>query len=894
MHGVRSMALFAAALVLSTVSSISTYAQDWVRSNLSADASRGFVAAKEADGSPVYIIRAPFEGGLTVGKFSPRIRGAYVPWGGKENPVSAFELFVGQAEWKKYERTAAFPENAIVGGSEADGTPLYIIRGNIGALQVPGKFNKNHRTAYVPWNGKEEAVESFEILVRPVRTGGPFPAGPGIAGPGAASPGTEGWVDADVSDSAARARPAGKSPDGTPSFLIRALFQGSLIPGKFNPKAKAAYVPWGGKENPVKNFELYIGPQLWLTPESRNALTANAVVAGKEADGTPLYAIRAPSGAALVPGKFNPKTKEAYISIGGKEVKVDNFEFLVRDSTAPAAPAPTVVIPAPIVTISSPSPDPLVWLPMDARFPPPRSVAFAATDRYSLYLIRGSLEGRPAVGYLDPTSMQAFLLGENGPVPATAYEVWGGGGWWAEVDSYSIPNGALSAGTPGAGRQVPLVRVRSGNKVLPAFYSEADGTIIAYVEGRRTEFRKGEVLMPDWAYQPFSVDETIRLSILDRQGRLLAPYRMANGGQWSVGKYDVDNSIGYISSGGREIEFRDYLGEVFIGTGVWIRPVRASAPDNAIPTGRDSTGAATYSIRTTYMDDFVLGQYNERLGIATIPYDGKEVKITDFEVLCYPPPTAPPVPLLGSNQEAAAELAWGTWPSAKIGLPFVRPSQAKARPIVPAAGYWSGTADSSRNAGVGDYGKVQVFTYDGTTNETITLSLESKEATPGFYLIAPSGKWIYHDPMLGPSKEDYISGSYTATTTIPETGTYSILVNHRELDSFILRFEGKGQSGVLDAKSQVSIPFEVTENATYSFYVVADGFSPEIELVDAATKAVLAASFELSGEGRETRTAMYLRAGRTVLIIVRTVQGNAAPGARFLLNARFAFLGAGS
>lgn len=99
------------------------------------------------------------------------------------------------------------------------------------------------------------------------------------------------------------------------------------------------------------------------------------------------------------------------------------------------------------------------------------------------------LHGIPATGYLDPMTMQAFLLGENGPVATSTYEAWGGGGWWAEVISYSIPSAALSAGLPDRGMRVPLVRVRSGTRVLPVFYSEVDGTIIAYDGGKRTEFR---------------------------------------------------------------------------------------------------------------------------------------------------------------------------------------------------------------------------------------------------------------------------------------------------------------------------------------------------------------------------------------------------------------------
>jgi hypothetical protein len=298
-------------------------------------------------------------------------------------------------------------------------------------------------------------------------------------------------------------------------------------------------------------------------------------------------------------------------------------------------------------------------------------------------------------------------------------------------------------------------------------------------------------------------------------------------------------------------------------------------------------------IKAAYMNDTALGQYNERLALATIPYGGNEVRVTDFEVLCYPPPTTVPVSLSSSEQTAPAAV-WGAWPSVRVGLPFVRPSQTNARAIVPSVGFWSGASDSTRTIGVGDYGKVQVFTFAGTTNETVTLTLESSDATPGFYLIAPSGKWIEHEPMLAPSGEDFISGSYSATTTLPETGTYSLLVNHRELASFRLRFTGKGLPGTLDAKSLASVPFVASEDATYTFRVVTDGFSPVVQVLNSATKAVIATSFELYDRGRATGITVYLKAGSSVTVVLRPDKGKAAPGAKYILNAEFEFLGAGS
>lgn len=46
--------------------------------------------------------------------------------------------------------------------------------------------------------------------------------------------------------------------DGSPLWVIRARFEGDLIPGKFAAKHHAAYVAWGGNENPVQNIEVGI------------------------------------------------------------------------------------------------------------------------------------------------------------------------------------------------------------------------------------------------------------------------------------------------------------------------------------------------------------------------------------------------------------------------------------------------------------------------------------------------------------------------------------------------------------------------------------------------------------------------------------------------------------
>lgn len=44
--------------------------------------------------------------------------------------------------------------------------------------------------------------------------------------------------------------------DQSPLWIIRAKFEGDVIPGKLAAKHRSAYVPWGGAENAVQNIEV--------------------------------------------------------------------------------------------------------------------------------------------------------------------------------------------------------------------------------------------------------------------------------------------------------------------------------------------------------------------------------------------------------------------------------------------------------------------------------------------------------------------------------------------------------------------------------------------------------------------------------------------------------------
>ncbi|XP_014367603.2 uncharacterized protein LOC106718111 [Papilio machaon] len=118
--------------------------------------------------------------------------------------------------------------------------------------------------------------------------------------------------------------------DGSPLWVIRARYEGDLIPGKLAVKHHAAYVPWGGNENAVQNIEVCCAPPervRWV--ECRDGvIPPNAVVGGNTSSGEPLYVGRAKEQGSLTPGKVHPSHKGMYISFAGKEIAHKMYEIL--------------------------------------------------------------------------------------------------------------------------------------------------------------------------------------------------------------------------------------------------------------------------------------------------------------------------------------------------------------------------------------------------------------------------------------------------------------------------------------------------------------------------------------------------------------------------------------
>ena len=123
----------------------------------------------------------------------------------------------------------------------------------------------------------------------------------------------------------------GYEGDGAPLYIARVTCDdGSIHPGKVRSVFHAAYIPLGGQEVPFKHYQVFVGNCRWAKAAD-GKIPVGAIVAGCEADGTPLYVARAKYEDGLHIGKVRPSFGAANIPLGGKEIQINPYEVLVTE-----------------------------------------------------------------------------------------------------------------------------------------------------------------------------------------------------------------------------------------------------------------------------------------------------------------------------------------------------------------------------------------------------------------------------------------------------------------------------------------------------------------------------------------------------------------------------------
>ncbi|XP_023026511.2 uncharacterized protein [Leptinotarsa decemlineata] len=166
-------------------------------------------------------------------------------------------------------------------------------------------------------------------VIEPPRGGGGYPSAPSNYTAPPSNMSSVCWAAARNGQVPPRAF-AGGEDNGEPVYVVRAQFNGALIPGKLVPSHGVCYIPWGGAENAVPEYEVLCDfPGQWIACSGGN-IPPNALTAGQSEDGEPLYVGRVVNDGALTVGKVQPSHGVCYIPYGGQEMSFGDYEILVQ------------------------------------------------------------------------------------------------------------------------------------------------------------------------------------------------------------------------------------------------------------------------------------------------------------------------------------------------------------------------------------------------------------------------------------------------------------------------------------------------------------------------------------------------------------------------------------
>ncbi|KAI5123876.1 hypothetical protein M0805_005693 [Coniferiporia weirii] len=125
----------------------------------------------------------------------------------------------------------------------------------------------------------------------------------------------------------------GGEEDGQPWYIARAPHNSGLLTGKCRPDV-GAFLGYDHEAVQVKYYDVLVGDAKavkWVPHKghlSISELGAQPIEGGHDPDGTTLAIARGRVKRDLFPGKASTKLDGAYITVGEKEVKVDEYEVL--------------------------------------------------------------------------------------------------------------------------------------------------------------------------------------------------------------------------------------------------------------------------------------------------------------------------------------------------------------------------------------------------------------------------------------------------------------------------------------------------------------------------------------------------------------------------------------
>ncbi|XP_055690904.1 uncharacterized protein LOC129794238 [Lutzomyia longipalpis] len=272
----------------------------------------------------------------------------------------------------------AMPPNAVFAGTDSDSSPIYVGRTFHDGDQLPAKVIPSKQAAYVSHNGNEIVKHHVEVLV-----------GTGFT-----------WIHSGNGHVPPNAVRAGQTVHGQPLYVGRTHHEGSLTPGKIHPSHGCLYFPYGGAEQSSLQYEVLCGQPAsrWVPTAAHAGVPPDAVVAGHDSDGSPIYVGRAFHEGDQLPAKVIPSKQIAYVSHNGQEIPKHHFEVFCHSSVS--------------------------WVSSGHGSVPPNAVRAGNTSTGEpLYVGRTFYQGSLTPGKIHPSHGSLYIPYGGAEIPFKNYEV---------------------------------------------------------------------------------------------------------------------------------------------------------------------------------------------------------------------------------------------------------------------------------------------------------------------------------------------------------------------------------------------------------------------------------------------------------------------------------------
>ncbi|KAG4072159.1 hypothetical protein HA402_015658 [Bradysia odoriphaga] len=279
--------------------------------------------------------------------------------------------------WEKANVRSRISSRAVQGGRDTDGTEMFVGRAFYNNVWLPAKVLPSKNACYVAYNGVEVHVDNFEVLI-----------------------GSTDFVWEPASDGGVPAGAVTTGRDGNEEIFVgRGPFLNSITVGKVHPSHRCLYLGYNGREEKVRSYEVLVYRKLsWISSSIRDVLPRDAVLGGRDSDGSPIYVGRASHDGATLICKVLPSKQAAYVATNGVEISKLHYEVLVGRTVRWKA-------------------DKNGKVPRDAF------AAGRATNGETLYIGRAPHNGSLTIGKVHPTHGCLYMPYGGSEVSLREYEV---------------------------------------------------------------------------------------------------------------------------------------------------------------------------------------------------------------------------------------------------------------------------------------------------------------------------------------------------------------------------------------------------------------------------------------------------------------------------------------